>query len=137
MPISMSTGIEGVKELQARLRNLAKESQKHDTSAVSVGYTAPYAIYVHEDLTAHHEPGKKAKFLSGPARRLARELGELVAAKKRKGATMLEAHIAAARRLLEESRIEVPVDTSFLQKSWFIRNDKTGTVRDRGPTAEI
>jgi hypothetical protein len=32
-----------------------------------VGYTADYAVYVHEDLEAKHKPGKKAKYLEGPA----------------------------------------------------------------------
>jgi len=35
---------------------------------VIVGYTAGYAVYVHEDLQARHNPGQQAKFLEGPAR---------------------------------------------------------------------
>ncbi len=35
---------------------------------VKVYYTAGYALYVHENLTARHKPGKQAKFLEGPAR---------------------------------------------------------------------
>ncbi len=35
---------------------------------VRVGFTAEYAIYVHEDLGAAHEPGKVAKFLESPLR---------------------------------------------------------------------
>lgn len=31
-------------------------------------YRAPYAIYVHEDLTARHKPGQFAKFIEAPAR---------------------------------------------------------------------
>lgn len=30
------------------------------------GAAAPYAIYVHENLTAHHAPPTTAKFLEGP-----------------------------------------------------------------------
>jgi hypothetical protein len=37
---------------------------------VTVGYTASYAIYVHEILTNRHKPGKQAKFLEWPARYL-------------------------------------------------------------------
>jgi hypothetical protein len=33
------------------------------------GAAADYAIYVHEDLEARHQPGKKAKFLEGPLKR--------------------------------------------------------------------
>lgn len=38
-----------------------------DTDVV-VYYTASYAVYVHENKKAKHKPGKKAKFLEGPAR---------------------------------------------------------------------
>jgi hypothetical protein len=33
---------------------------------VNVGYSAPYALWVHEDLAAHHTPPGKAKFLEDP-----------------------------------------------------------------------
>ena len=52
------------------LRNSAftrKEGAGFKTK-VSVGYTQNYAIYVHENLDAHHGPGKVAKFLETPAR---------------------------------------------------------------------
>ena len=32
-----------------------------------VGYSADYAVYVHENLNAMHKEGTRAKFLSGPA----------------------------------------------------------------------
>ena len=35
---------------------------------VVVGYVADYAVYVHEDLQARHQPGKQAKYLEQPAR---------------------------------------------------------------------
>jgi len=28
-----------------------------------VSYNTPYAVYQHEDLTLHHEKGRKAKYL--------------------------------------------------------------------------
>jgi hypothetical protein len=46
---------------------------------VVVGYTMPYAIYVHEDLFARHKPGKIAKYLEKPARQLAKKLLKMVA----------------------------------------------------------
>ena len=33
-----------------------------------VGYTAGYAVHVHEDLASLHKPGKQAKFLEEPLR---------------------------------------------------------------------
>ncbi len=38
-----------------------------DTDII-IGYVADYAVYVHEDLQARHQPGKQAKFLEQPAR---------------------------------------------------------------------
>lgn len=35
---------------------------------VRVGYTASYAVFVHERLDLRHEKGKQAKFLEEPAR---------------------------------------------------------------------
>ena len=35
----------------------------------SVTYDTPYAARVHENLTARHSPGRKAKFLEGPLQR--------------------------------------------------------------------
>jgi len=35
---------------------------------VLVGYTASYAVYVHENLEAKHKPGKTAKFLEKAAK---------------------------------------------------------------------
>lgn len=45
---------------------------------VKVGYTAAYAIFVHEDLTAQHKPGKSAKFLEIPARENRREFIRII-----------------------------------------------------------
>jgi hypothetical protein len=33
---------------------------------VTIGYSAPYALFVHEDLQAHHKPPTKAKYLEDP-----------------------------------------------------------------------
>jgi len=49
-----------------------------------VSYDTPYAARVHEDLTARHSPGRKAKFLEDPANREAGAIGELIAAEVRR-----------------------------------------------------
>jgi len=49
-----------------------------------VTYDTPYAARVHEDLTARHSPGRKAKFLEDPANREAAVIGELIAAQVRR-----------------------------------------------------
>lgn len=55
-----------------------KEGKRFNTE-VFVGYTANYAIFVHEDLTARHKKGKTAKFLEGPARKNKAKIQEIIA----------------------------------------------------------
>lgn len=49
-------------------------------TAVEVGYTANYAVYVHENLNARHENGQ-AKFLEHPAREKKHLLADIIAGK--------------------------------------------------------
>ncbi len=49
--------------------------------SVTLGYggpSAPYAVYVHEDLTKRHAPPTKAKYLEDPANEAAKGLTERV-----------------------------------------------------------
>ena len=52
----------------SNLKNSAftRDQSRPNLLFVEVGYTAHYGIYVHEDLTMHHKPGKIAKFLEEP-----------------------------------------------------------------------
>ena len=50
----------------------------------TVGYTAPYAIYVHENLSARHKAGKIAKYLEKPARDMKSQLRDVVREECRK-----------------------------------------------------
>jgi hypothetical protein len=49
-----------------------------------VTYDTPYAARVHEDLTARHSPGRKAKFLEGPLQRENGTITEIIAAQIRR-----------------------------------------------------
>lgn len=86
-----------------------------------VGYDAPYAVYVHEDLEANHPRGGTAKYLERPMRRLGRQMSQTVqrAILNKKG---LEAGLMqAGRLLLEASQSLVPVDTGYLKSTGFVR----------------
>lgn len=51
---------------------------------VELGYggpAAPYALYVHEDLQARHDPGKQAKYLETPVTQQVEGMGLRVARK--------------------------------------------------------
>lgn len=89
-------------------------------STFKIGYTAPYAIHVHENLQAHHNVGQ-AKFLEEPMRRLQSELVRIVADTLRQpDGTMEQALINAGNFLLAASQPLVPVDTGYLKSSGFV-----------------
>jgi hypothetical protein len=110
-----------VQKLIAQLRAKAAKSIKDDNASVVVGYSTGYALYVHENLQAHHAPGKEAKYLEGPARRLADDgtLTDLTAQALVHGKTMAQGLLAAGLRLQRESQEIVPVDTGQLKNSAF------------------
>lgn len=110
----------GVAELVAKLRQKAAKA-RDDEGEVIVGYTASYAVYVHEDLEARHKEGKQAKFLSEPANYLRSEMAFIVRSAMRAGRTLLQALLLAGLRLQRESQQLVPVDTGNLRASAFTR----------------
>lgn len=87
--------------------------------AMHVGYSAPYAVYVHEDMEASHVIGK-AKFLSGPARRMRKQLADIVKEALKKGKTPRAALWESGKVLVAASTAEVPVDTGALKESVYI-----------------
>ena len=146
--------VEGVERVLAKLRHLAKayaDSPNKVQDAVIVGYTAAYALYVHEnremkwrgfprDRSIRKEgdiartgysagsgkglfwgPQGRAGFLLDVARELSRELGEIVAKGLKRGLKMVDALLLAGLRLQRESQLNVPVDTGNLKASAFTR----------------
>lgn len=106
--------------------------------SVLVGFTAGYALYVHEDLEATwkglpRRSGKGVywgpslhgpKFLEAPARSMAKELGAIVGEVFKKGATLLVALFTAGLKLQAEAQKRVPVELGNLRASAFTREDK-------------
>jgi hypothetical protein len=100
----------------------------HDNGiSVVVGYTAAYAVYVHENLEAKHKEGKQAKFLEQPARELTQEFREIIFKTLSSGGTVAEALLMCGLRLQRESQKIVPIDTGALKNSAFTRLEKVGT----------
>ena len=52
---------------------------------VTVGYTASYAVFVHENLDNKHKKGKQAKFLEEPARAMHPQLQQMIRDEVQKG----------------------------------------------------
>lgn len=109
--------IEGIGSIGTTLRRLARGQKYRD---VIVGYTAAYALYVHEDLEAHHPVGQ-AKYLEQPAREMRKELAVIVQKVVKAGGTLEQGLLIAGLRLQRASQMLVPVDTGNLKASAFTR----------------
>ena len=109
--------ITGMDKLESALNT---ESKKHKNETVVVGYTANYAVFVHENLEARHNNGQ-AKFLEQPAKTL--PLGKIIHEVIKKGGTILQGLLTAGMRLQRESQKLVPVDTGNLKASAFTRKE--------------
>lgn len=55
-----------------------------DELLAAVSYDTPYAVRQHEDLTLHHDDGRRAKYLESAATESAQTVLDLVAAEIRK-----------------------------------------------------
>ena len=64
-----------------------KEGQRYNTR-VFVGYTAKYAVYVHEDPDARHKEGKSYKYLEIPLRRHRDTMAKIVRIEMQKRKTI-------------------------------------------------
>lgn len=137
--------IKRLRELQAKLQKLIAQQDRRSKAVVFTGFTAAYAIWVHEmrrltlDLykrTGRHADGSKRKgyywdpqgkagpkFLENPARELSNNgvLVDIIIKAMRAGKTMASALILAGLRLQREAQLRVPVDSGNLKASAFTR----------------
>jgi hypothetical protein len=109
-----------VAQLQSRMRQAVKDF----AATAAVGYSAPYALFVHEDMEKKHAEGQ-AKFLTQPAKAHARELGLMVRMDLQAGKPLGQALLRMARQLMDYSVKLVPVATGALKASAFVRLEGT------------
>ena len=109
--------IKNLEKLMAKLERLRSESLR-PSRAVVTGYSQGYAIFVHENLEAHHEVGQ-AKFLEEPARDLQRVMAQQIKDSVKAGLPLEAAMLKAMLYLQRESQQLVPVDTGALRASAF------------------
>lgn len=112
--------VENVSRLMDKFRMLAA---KRKGARVVVGYAAPYAVFVHEDLEAHHTNGQ-AKFLEQPLREyrsvMQRSIRERLKAKEPLDTVLQE----VGEIILSVSQPLVPVATGELRDSGFVEVEK-------------
>lgn len=115
--------LSGGMELDKALHELMmKASQPH---VVQVGYTAEYAIFVHEDLVQYHSNGE-AKYLERPLNELGPEIMRIVIKAINNGMSVDEALLLGGLKLQRESQLLVPVATGNLKSSAYTRLEVNG-----------
>lgn len=126
--------VEGIDKVLKALKDL--ESKGKPVSVV-VGYTAAYALYVHENIEMkwrglprksgvgeYWGPTGQAKFLEQPARELADVLASIVREAYSKGASLMQSLFLAGLRLQRESQQLVPVEYGNLRASAFTKKEE-------------
>ena len=108
--------VENASRLVEKLKYRAKGAGR--AFAVNVGYSAPYAVFVHENLAMPHANGQ-AKFLEQPARAMRAQMVTNVKRWMTQGKTQEEAMAIEGLRLMRASQALVPVRTGFLKNSAF------------------
>ena len=111
--------IENLEKLKNQLNKLADKYRAGEKPSVVVGYTANYAVYVHESMKARHAAGKQAKFLEQPARQMTGQLGTIVGTAMASGTSLIQALYLAGLRLQRSSQEIVPIDTGNLRAGAF------------------
>ena len=119
----------GSKELRRTIRKLQTKSEIADNGSVIVGYTANYALHVHETFkpapkatTIASVKGRQGKFLEQPARTMIKEFQQIIKrVAPKKG--IISALLIVGLRLQRESQKLVPIDTGNLRASAFTRKE--------------
>lgn len=104
----------------AKLRSLKTKAGKDFKATGTVGYTASYAIYVHEDLNVFHPIGQ-AKFLEIVINRGNLAFARMIGAGMRAGKSFKKCLADVCKRIKEESQALCPVDTGYLRSTAFYR----------------
>lgn len=112
--------VDGLDKLRAALAVRAERARRDGRVRYEVGFTAVYALRIHEDLELRHANGQ-ARFLSSAVTDLRARLGNIIADTLRKGGTMKDAQQRAGEVLLAEAKRRVPVDTGALRDSGYCR----------------
>lgn len=115
----MMSGQESVRQaLQAKKKEIGNPSP-----SVVVGYGTHYAIYQHENLAYKHAPGKTARFLVAPARRLTRRYGKVLRKVMNAGGSFTDGLEGCGHLISAVSRQLVPEDTGLLLSTLTVRRE--------------
>ncbi len=114
----MEKRVFNLEKILTELRKRRREGEQK--SEIRIGYTAEYAVPVHERTDLHHEHGQ-AKFLEQPIRTEEKKMADIIRAKLQARKSLQEAQLEAGKHLLSVSLTLVPVDTGELKASGFVK----------------
>lgn len=134
--------IEGVDDVVNALKKLSAEADdSNNPPSVVVGYTAAYALFVHENrerkldgkarpsgLGVYWGPKGRPGFLLDVMREMTDKLREVVVQASKKGMPLVTALYLAGLRLQRESMLNVPVEYGFLRASAFTKAENGEVV---------
>lgn len=109
--------LDGRDRLIKRFRAMAEKVGRE--VRLVVGYSAPYAMRIHEDLEMPHKNGQ-AKFLEEPLKLLRNDMRIYIRDQLRKEVKLEKVLINVGNKILSVSRKLVPVDTGRLRDSGYV-----------------
>jgi len=124
--------ITGLKDIEDHLKKIKRKYSVGKKPTVIVGYTANYAIHVHENakmearrrmMKGGKNPKAQWKFLEQPFREYRSEFLRLIKIAVKKGLPVIDALYIAGLRLQREAMAITPVVTSNLQTSAFTKKE--------------
>lgn len=99
------------------IKRIKENAHRELKATFAITYTAPYAVYVHENLEMKHKNGQ-AKYLEQPLRENASKISKMVKdLMEKEKQSFRTALLIVAHWLLQESKKLVPVDTGKLRDS--------------------
>ena len=115
--------IKNVKKLIAKLKAKADGAASQPKVSVVVGFTATYALYVHENLEAIH-PNGEAKFLENAANSTSDKVASVIEKAAAAGKPLEQCLLLGGLIIQADAQKRCPVDTGALKGSAFTRLDK-------------
>ena len=104
---------------------LSRREKRGKGGTVAVGYTAKYAMIVHENVGAQFKtPGTQAKFLEEPFRVNRDRYMEIILKTVKSGGNFFSGVMLAALTLQRDSQRICPIDTGHLRASAYTKKVK-------------
>lgn len=133
MPYSVGFKVKGVDRLKVALTKHGNKVRKETKNRFVVGFAAPYAKYVHENVEmklkgqprpsgigVYWGPHGQAKFLEEPARTMRKQIAARIVEVTRNTKSINRGLYSGAVLLRDEAKERVPVEYGVLKASAFI-----------------